>query len=70
MSHHSCAEIRGLYLDVANWGVKRCEAIEPPVLDQRCEGFNFDSNKLCTLLDTVLSSSEFRGVTSGLKATN
>lgn len=38
--------------------------------DLRCAGFNFDANKVCTLLDTAVSSSEFRGVSSGLKATN
>ncbi|GLS33463.1 PAN domain-containing protein [Mesorhizobium albiziae] len=38
--------------------------------DQRCAGFNFDANKVCTLLDRTVSSSDFRGVSSGLKATN
>lgn len=38
--------------------------------DQRCAGFNFDANKQCTLLDRAVSSTDYRGVTSGLKATN
>jgi hypothetical protein len=39
-------------------------------IDQSCAGFNFDANKVCTLLDRAVSSSDFRGVSSGLKATN
>ncbi|RVA74181.1 PAN domain-containing protein, partial [Mesorhizobium sp. M7A.F.Ca.CA.001.11.2.1] len=38
--------------------------------DQRCLGFNFDGpNKMCAMLDNVTSSSPFKGVTSGVKAT-
>jgi hypothetical protein len=35
--------------------------------DLRCRAFNFDASKLCTLLDSVRSSSSFKGVTSGRK---
>ncbi|WP_165900031.1 PAN/Apple domain-containing protein [Borborobacter arsenicus] len=35
-----------------------------------CVGFNFDSkNRMCALMDNVVSSSKFTGVESGLKAT-
>lgn len=38
--------------------------------DQRCLGFNFDGpDKMCAMLDTVTSSSPFKGVVSGVKET-
>ncbi|MBT1156708.1 hypothetical protein J1C56_14000 [Aminobacter anthyllidis] len=38
--------------------------------DERCLAFNFDGpNKMCAMLDSVTSSSPFKGVESGLKAT-
>jgi hypothetical protein len=46
------------------------ECVMACAVDQRCAGFNFDANKQCTLLDRAVSSADFRGVTSGLKATN
>lgn len=36
--------------------------------DQLCAGFNYDSNKTCTLMNAINSSADFRGVTSGMKA--
>ncbi|MES0196827.1 PAN domain-containing protein [Mesorhizobium sp. M0011] len=54
------ANVRSNYADC----VVACAA------DQRCLGFNFDGpNKMCAMLDTVTSSSPFKGVASGVKAT-
>lgn len=36
--------------------------------DRLCAGFNYDTNKTCTLMNAVNSSADFRGVTSGVKA--
>ncbi|WP_131922173.1 PAN/Apple domain-containing protein [Aminobacter aminovorans] len=39
--------------------------------EQACAGFNFDSkNRMCSLMSSAESSSPFRGVKSGLKASN
>ncbi|ESZ56639.1 hypothetical protein X729_24205 [Mesorhizobium sp. L103C131B0] len=54
------ANVRSGYADC----VLACSA------DQRCLGFNFDGpNKMCAMLDTVTSSSSYKGVLSGVKAT-
>ncbi|TPI29762.1 hypothetical protein FJW07_30095 [Mesorhizobium sp. B3-1-9] len=54
------ANVRSSYPDC----VMACAA------DQRCLGFNFDSpNNMCAMLDTLTSSSAFKGVASGVKAT-
>lgn len=53
------ANVRSSYADC----IMACGA------DQRCLGFNFDGpNKMCAMLDSVTSSSPFKGVTSGIKA--
>ncbi|RUV21774.1 PAN domain-containing protein [Mesorhizobium sp. M7A.F.Ca.MR.245.00.0.0] len=54
------ANVRSGYADC----VLACSA------DQRCLGFNFDGpNKMCAMLDSVTSSSSYKGVVSGVKAT-
>ncbi|RWM82840.1 MAG: hypothetical protein EOR84_34310 [Mesorhizobium sp.] len=54
------ANVRSSYADC----VVACAA------DQRCLGFNFDGpNKMCAMLDSVTSSSPFKGVMSSVKAT-
>jgi hypothetical protein len=39
--------------------------------DQACAGFNFDAkNRMCSLMGSAEASSPFKGVESGLKASN
>ncbi|MGO4836380.1 PAN domain-containing protein [Rhizobiaceae sp. 2RAB30] len=44
------------------------ECVMACAADRLCNGFNYDTNKTCTLMNAVNSSADFRGVTSGVKA--